>query len=340
MPARASSTRPERRFAILAVAAYPRNDFSRSVIQAGQQAPSSLRPGHEPPPPPSAAPGLLDCLPLEIVHMVYRQLDLASLMSVRRSNRRSMQTVNALVPYSSLAEHAMGALAAIFKTGVASRAAVAHLYALLLTENCSVCGRFGGFICLAALSRCCFPCIEGASQLRIISRQRAVACFGIDGRRLKSAVPVVRTLPGTYSWERRSRLRRVLLVSAAEAEDAANRLRLAKDGPDHPPLPPDQRPDDPLHRLMAATSMPFLDPSTREVQQGVSCKGCQAALEDSVLSPAETRPAYERRNILYSQEGFLAHFRECSPAQRMWDESRGGTAPFKEPMWTRLGDRL
>ncbi|KAL2007689.1 hypothetical protein VTN00DRAFT_7671 [Thermoascus crustaceus] len=80
--------------------------------------------------------------------------------------------------------------------------------------------------------------------------------------------------------------------------------------------------ESPLYRFMAATALPYLDLMNKSndndsnntngrVENGVRCKGCQIALK-------------KRRDRVYSREGFLKHFRWCRQAQKLWEASCEG----------------
>jgi len=73
---------------------------------------------------------------------------------------------------------------------------------------------------------------------------------------------------------------------------------------------------------MAATSFPYFDRKTRTVQIGISCKGCQLGAERVSGSPqstyTQTNAWYRRRDQMYTEDGFLEHFKECRESQEIW----------------------
>lgn len=76
------------------------------------------------------------------------------------------------------------------------------------------------------------------------------------------------------------------------------------------------------------------DRRTGEVERGVSCAGCQLAIEKNIVSGAEKWP-YEARVKVYAQDGFLEHFGWCKQAQLLWESSDGGRiepAELPEPV--------
>ena len=96
----------------------------------------------------------------------------------------------------------------------------------------------------------------------------------------------------------------------------------------------------PFFRYTATTALPFVNARSKVVEHGVSCKGCQVALERrSLRTPVNYYNSrldlYSRRNAVYSEEGFLEHFRYCEEAQALWESSARGTASIEEPEFTR-----
>lgn len=96
-----------------------------------------------------------------------------------------------------------------------------------------------------------------------------------------------------------------------------------------PPITP------PIHRFMVATALPFVNPRTFEIQHGVCCKGCQIAVEKDLIG--QNVEDYDLRDRVYSNEGFIHHFKWCAEAQALWASSQGGTVRVKEPESTRRG---
>ena len=102
-------------------------------------------------------------------------------------------------------------------------------------------------------------------------------------------------------------------------------------------IPPLSLVETPIHRFMAATALPFVDPCTLEVQHGVCCKGCQIALEKGLIAALGEAADFALRDRIYSFEGFIQHFKWCAEAQALWISSQEGTIPVKEPEATRRG---
>jgi hypothetical protein len=45
------------------------------------------------------------------------------------------------------------------------------------------------------------------------------------------------------------------------------------------------------------------------------------------------------RDRVYSRDGYMEHFKWCSFAQRLWQDSQGGTVPVQVPDWVTRGGR-
>lgn len=88
---------------------------------------------------------------------------------------------------------------------------------------------------------------------------------------------------------------------------------------------------------MVSTALPYLDPSSDDVQYGVCCKGCQIFLEKALKSSTSETGAAVLRDYVYSRAGLAEHFQACAEAQRLWEVSRHGTVPIEETESIRRG---
>lgn len=83
---------------------------------------------------------------------------------------------------------------------------------------------------------------------------------------------------------------------------------------------------DDISRFLATTRLPYFNPELRSTQTGLSCKGCQSALETGlkqVLSYAQHQALLDKRDRIFTEDMFLDHFTICMEAQRMWAEHYG-----------------
>jgi len=154
--------------------------------------------------------------------------------------------------------------------------------------------------------------------------------LGKSLQQYQSSIPILHTLPGIYSVEESSRKRRIRPVPEEQVTRKLLQIQglSAEDSPTHP-IVKEVIPN--TSRFMAATAMPWLDVGRCSVQYGVSCKGCQVAIEKNVSID------FEARDWVFSKDGFLEHYQSCTEARELWKASCGGTIPFDEPELTKRG---
>ena len=73
-----------------------------------------------------------------------------------------------------------------------------------------------------------------------------------------------------------------------------------------------------------ACALSVLDRQTGRVEHGVSCAGCQLAIEKDIASPWASDSALRARDKVYARDNFLDHFRWCQHAQLLWESSDEG----------------
>ncbi|SPQ26040.1 891fd1c9-617d-4767-ab14-0078807203f2 [Thermothielavioides terrestris] len=314
--------------AILAVATYSRADFElpvvsvypsqhdavrSSVFQTFGRAQAQAQQAQVP------DVGRLRCLPFEIVSLICLSLDVSTAFRFSHVSCTAREVLASIREFRQLRAHALECLCVLLRSGLAAHIGVSALYAALTTQNCSLCGSFGGFFFMPTATRCCLACVASAPTMRVGYLTRLADAVGVPAGELEGQLPVLRTLPAS----RRSvvTVRHALGslrekgVGAGEAQAAASRW-----------------PDSLTLRFQAATSLPWVDRVTGAAEASVSCKGCQLAFESDYSDDH-----LERRDRFYSRSGFVKHFAECGPAAKLWVSSREGTAPVEEPRWVGLG---
>lgn len=318
--------------AIIRVASYHRLDFNLAVIHSSTAQLDSPRSslfrsfGRDP----VSTLGPLEALPPELLTTIFLSLDLQSAFRFSHVNSRAKELIAGIWEYRQTREHALQCLWAAFRTGVAPNFGVSAIYAALVTEACSLCGAFGGFFFLLTATQCCLPCIESAPELGVLPLAQVCKATGRSRASFKSLIPVLYTIPGIYGMWETNRRRRGYVVAQTHCSEF-----LHMDGLELPHTAT-ASPDPPLVRYMACSSIPYLDLATGGIQTGLSCKGCQAILEDDAGETHSTE-FFRRRDRVYSREGFLEHFRKCDGAKALWISSKRGTAPFEEPMFAKQG---
>lgn len=318
---KAYEIQPEDASSILRVAAYHRQDFDRAVISFPPNAhPKSITSTL----PDSTAPttlGQLEKLPLELLHNICLELDVASLFRFRQTNTRARQVLGALHEYRVITTHAIDPLCALLRTGVAKTVILSDFYRLLCTQQCSLCfGSHGNLVHLALWRRCCSSCLRRnhtTIQMAPLSATKL-------SRKSLARLPTLVTLPGTYSMEERPGTKRLTLVPALAAFSAyrEEQAEIASSSALIDRFKMRHRPSSLTH--MACCAMPSFDPQTGQIQNGVSCAGCQLALEDDIIR-SKGPWACEVRDAVYSHDDFLQHFTRCEQAQLLWTSSKGGT---------------
>lgn len=272
----------------------------------------------------SADLGDFRCFPSEIMLQVCASLDIASLLAFSRVNRRAGQIARSLRDYSPVITHALIAIHALLRTGVASHFTISQLREVLHEENCSICGWFGGFLFLPTLRRCCYRCINSSKELSVVpmeTLEKWSEAYSIRPRELP--IPILLSARGEYRGVPFYKEQQVELVAAESIQAAAPKMNQMYGVAGLAPH---------IYRFMATTKLPFLDPVTLQRQSGVGCEGCLASYDDFELNyllqdigsagdGLQVNPEFkgmtnsEIENVLYSEAGFVGHYRRCWKAQ-------------------------
>ncbi|KAK4172730.1 cyclin-like F-box [Triangularia setosa] len=251
--------------------------------------------------------GPLDRLPLELLHGVLLRLDMHSLFNFRQTNLRSRQTVDSLKQYQVVVSHGLNLLCALLRTRLAIGVSLFDFYYALCTKACTLCGEFGGFLSLLTWNRCCFKCLQGALETQgqiLAAVQKQFHWTKAELDQLRS----FKTLPGIYSMKESAQKSRITVVSVHQAilAQPANSGRNQE------------------FNFMGSCALPYYDRRTGRVEHGMSCAGCQLALEKDIIGSRGEKWAFEARDKVYAQNGFLEHFRWCEQAQLLWRSSGEG----------------
>ncbi|KAF2274627.1 uncharacterized protein EI97DRAFT_95024 [Westerdykella ornata] len=321
--------------AIVKTCSYHMNDFDRAVIWF----PSGTHSGAAPVPLVSreclSPLGDLDKLPLELIQCICLQLDMLSLFHLRQTSSRARQVINALHEYKVTATHALDAFCALLWTRSASRVTVSEFYKLLCTANCSICrGQYGNLVFLPTWIRCCSRCLwYNAPQLRVASVTYVKRTLELSKKSLANLPTVtLLPLPAIYPMEKRPSATIVSTYSAALEYVAKN------SGSTSIEEALDKLFDSSHIRYMACCALPTYDPQSLQVEYGVSCAGCQLALECDIITG---ELGADVRDMVYSREGFLKHFIWCEKAQLLWTESvNGAVEPKSMPAVCKEGSHL
>jgi hypothetical protein len=135
-----------------------------------------------------------------------------------------------------------------------------------------------------------------------------------------------KSLPGIYLMIEANHKRRRLLVSLHRT------ILISGQNQDRP------RPVEQMSNFMSSCALPYHDRQTGRVDHGMSCAGCQLTLQKGIFSFQHEPQGLEFRDKVYSQDGFLEHFKRCQQAQLLWISRREGTKKLADlPKFVRKG---
>ncbi|KAK2608992.1 hypothetical protein QQS21_002472 [Conoideocrella luteorostrata] len=285
---------------------YHETDFDEAV--AHQQLSTKTPPPpllHGTSKPSTCGIGTLARLPPEVISYVCLMLDVQSLLTLSQVNRHARNVVATNPQLRRLADHASNCLWVTMKTGLARHITTRSLYHALMTRKCSFCRYFGSFIILPTAQRCCFLCIKNRHDLQPLYLKTICKLSGLSAKRIQaSSIPIMRSIPGTYSLEQKSIPKRRLVVGAQHARQIL--LDVGR------PLP-DKWPDTYLLRFTMATFLPWYDSKSGELHRGLACLGCRHAVDDNIFIDGY----HERRDRAYTRQEFLSHISTCQDAYEL-----------------------
>jgi hypothetical protein len=171
----------------------------------------------------TATLGTLEILPVELVQIVLLDLDLQSLTSLRRVNRRAMVTIDMLCQYSEIIAYASNSLRAALSINLGASISCRQLHTELCSQECIACGRFGPFLYLLTCSRVCYVCLVEDPRFLPLTPRHARIAFGLSSYET-GRLPTAITLPGIYSHKSTIRRTRIALVDRTSSRLAGIRF--------------------------------------------------------------------------------------------------------------------
>lgn len=253
--------------------------------------------------------GTLDRIPLEILHQIFDQIDLRSLLQLSRVAVRGRSTVQSLPAYRGLVKHAPQTLVVLRMTKLLQTHTVSDLFAALTSERCATCPEYGAYLFLPTCERCCWTCLQLNPARRVVTPAKAKKTFALSSRQVRK-LPVLFSIPGRYGIARDEVLKQYQLVSVSAARDLALSIHGSAEGVvnltesrnykiptalqirylqgaftaasgQDPLMVPDQgnRGNDPFFGL-ASIPFPSLSGIPGIPEDGLWCKGCEKTLED------------------------------------------------------------
>ncbi|KAM7198842.1 hypothetical protein V8F33_004856 [Rhypophila sp. PSN 637] len=245
---------------------------------------------------PTATLGMLDNLPVELIYIVLRHLDIRSFFRFRQVNRLARFLAAGIKDYRMVSRYGLEGLRGLLRVGIADYFDISDLYRPLKTNKCS--------------TRCCFSCLEHSDHYFILPRRFFVNVAHISTTKLQrlagpaslQVVPGFYRPMGLYDWEtgpiRPNNVRYSVHVERATqmllAADVINQDVASTRG-----FNIDRQP-----RCAAATAYPRYSLENAKLERGVSCYCCR---------PFPARIYYTIRH--FSTEGFLSHFSTCMTAR-------------------------
>jgi hypothetical protein len=252
-------------------------------------------------------------------------LDLASAIQFSQVSRRARELASTIFEFRALREHGMEFLCSLIHTGMAPHVSMRSLFSALTTENCQVCGRFGGYVFLPNLTRCCYKCVQkcrpmvSVQSLKVVSQET-----GLTHEQLKESLPVYKApivtsddptyihplypyflvLPGDRTQREYSALSHI----------AADLDRRGLECPRARTLSRDWRWFVRSRQTLAA--LPYFNMETGEAQLARYCNACLASQTGVHRDVRSIAPS--TRGTGYSREGFVRHFKECQAARDEW----------------------
>ncbi|KAJ5709147.1 hypothetical protein N7493_010481 [Penicillium malachiteum] len=320
--------------AIIRTTAYHRRDFCLSIIWYPSWEHVNIISSIAKPFPrtPSVGIGTLDCLPLELLLDTLCRLDIHSLLRFRQMNLRSRQTVDSLSQYQKIASHGLNLICALFRTRRAADIPLLDFYDTLCTKPCAFCGEFAGFISLLTWKRCCFACLQKAPETQVRTLASMRKQLHLTKPELAQLVSF-KSLPGIYTMNETIIKSRTTIVSLHEVMVASKRQ-----SPTQPQASQVIIVDrNQKFNFMRSCALPYYDKATGNVERGISCAGCQLAIEKKIFTTGTTTLQFDARDKVYTQDGFLDHFRWYEQAQVLWKSSAEGTKkPTELPLFALM----
>lgn len=253
--------------------------------------------------------GLLDNLPLELLHATFNYLDLQSLSRVSRVSLRGKAVIESLPAYRDLSLSARHIFATLSRARVIGLHSAAALHGALRSDRCTSCGKYGAFLFILSSERCCFVCLSRNQSFWMIPLAVAGDCFDLTQKDLK-ALPTMRSIPGKYFVQHRiSRQRSIRLTSVKAAKElalkvhgsieamasnlAAKRMHITRTSyhktrwlQGAPLQPLSQDPwtleiisNTPTDDFCGMGSVPFPSMSGSSIENGLWCRGCERTFE-------------------------------------------------------------
>lgn len=288
------------------------------------------------PTPAVASLGNLSSVPIELITAIFLQADISTLFRLRQVNRLARIVASNIRQYRDIATYALGAFRAVLRTRIAIHFTIIDLHASLCAPDCQRCGQFATMLYLPNLKRCCFEC-DTPLDLEIAVLVTSSDSDMRSEAGVRPTPPIVRTVPGTYTWN---------MIPHAGGRVLVNKVAMMAVCPSWSKLVDaeiDQEFAGGKASSLALTGFPYLNPVNGQIEDGFWCEGCQInsnKLGQACENDTNGDPFYDDfdefledgSDILvgraFTRKDFLAHLQLCAEAKKLWRGTRGGTVPF------------
>lgn len=287
-------------------------------------------------------------MPPEILSRIILELDIVSTNWFSQANRQTRFVTTALPQYRQVVQHGAQAIKAMLRANLVDCFSYRELHRALIQEQCSLCGKFGGFLFLLTCTRCCYTCIHTASELAVTQ----ISCLR-NGDRYLLGLSRVYSDQDESHWEtfktkfhEKLDTADVRWMMVPDRSDHKNRLKdergvSVKDmleicrSIDSPDLGVVQKLESNTLRYYSKACIvyPWLDQRTMREEHGLRC----------LLCPRLPFPYHEKRQLVwqyqsayfhylqfYSENGvnsFQKHLESCTRAQELLKKRR-----LREPL--------
>jgi len=282
----------------------------------------------------STSLGKLDALPVELLHMMLVDMDIRTLTTLRRTNRRIRLVIETLREYRNAFTHAPNSIRATLSIKMDAFISCRQLHEQLCSHECVNCGRFGAFFYVLTSSRVCYVCLVENPQFLPITPNHAGVIYGLEPSEI-AKLPTAVSIPGRYSQNsvlRRTpqtlidstsaRLLGIKVHGSVEKMDEYVSTQKAKkitiyeaklqssrsNGARKPRQPAytnvvDGKGRNP-YRFMCALRLPWLDRFSGKVEWGLNCSGCCDQFHYETNGTVDWR-------WLHTLNGYLVHVKQC-----------------------------
>lgn len=261
--------------------------------------------------------GFFSRLPLELLHMVFDNLHIQGLTTLRRTNSDVRRQISDYIPYKDIHDQAPSLLRACLATGVADWIHANPLRRALNSSDCALCGDFGSYISILSCQRLCLIC---ASTNDLAMPVRLSPLGHAKGYRLHESqirdVPRIRVIPGTYGpAETPAKAESVLADRAALLQIREEfQARLPQTS-----MQAGGRPGQELGRFAKIGDrfahlllIPWKDSAEGRLQSGLSCRSCVPGMVKWGSDYRYVQPrSVTHQHRLYTVKAFVKHLEEC-----------------------------